>query len=65
MIENLDELKEYLSNLDYEDTIVLENPSYITAIIGISEDGRLIYDYEKMIEFLMDDGMEYEKQWNG
>lgn len=62
MIESLDELKEYLINLDYEDVIVLENPSYITAIIGISEDGRLIYDYEKMIQFLMDtDGMEYEE----
>lgn len=62
MFNNLDDLKEYLTDFGYEETIILENPSYITAIIGISDEGQLIYDYEKMIEFLMDaDEMNYEE----
>ena len=34
--------------------IKFTNPSYDTAIIGITQDGNLIYDYEKMIEYLLD-----------
>ena len=35
-------------------TIKFTNPSYNTAIIGTTQDGNLIYDYEKMIEYLLD-----------
>ena len=42
-----------------DEIVMFENPSYSTAVIGISDDDRLIYDYGKMIEFLMDeDGMD-------
>ena len=58
----LDQLKEWLCDRDYEDTVVMENPDYLSAIVGISDDGRLIYDYEKMVEYLMTtDGMDYEE----
>jgi transcriptional regulator with XRE-family HTH domain len=58
----LDEIKEWLCYRDYEDTVVLENPDYLSAIVGVSDDGRLIYDYEKMAEHLMaTDGMDYEE----
>ena len=58
----LDEIKEWLCDRDYEDTVVLENPDYLSAIVGVSDDGRLIYDYEKMVEHLMTtDGMDYEE----
>lgn len=46
-------LKEWLCNCDHEDTIVLESPDYLSAIIGITEEGRLIYSYDKMVEHLM------------
>ena len=37
------------------------NPDYIDAIVGISDDGRLVYAYSKMIENLMlSDNMSYE-----
>ena len=59
---SLDQLKEWLSDRDYEDTVVMENPDYLSAIAGVSDDGRLIYDYEKMVEYLMTtDGMDYEE----
>lgn len=34
--------------------IKFTNPSYGTAIIGVTQDGNLIYDYEKMISYLSD-----------
>jgi hypothetical protein len=51
--------RELLADLDYEDLVIFENPDYDSAIIGVSHDDRVIYDYDKMIEFLMDtEGMD-------
>lgn len=47
-------LKEELCNRGCEETVVLENPDYIDAIIGISADDRLIYSYEKMVAYLVE-----------
>lgn len=61
MFKDVEELKQLLTELGYENTVVLENPSYLNAIIGISDEGALCYSYEKMIECLMEeDKMEYE-----
>lgn len=49
----IDSLKEWLCENDHEDTVVLESPDYLSAIVGISEEGRLIYSYDKMVEHLM------------
>lgn len=46
-------LSKWLEENGYEDTIILECPNYLSAIEGITEEGRLIYDYEKMITHLM------------
>lgn len=55
-------LKEYLCDCGYENTIILESPDYLSAIVGISDDARIIYDYEKMVKFLMiSEGMDYEE----
>ena len=46
----------------YEGVTIFENPNYDSAIIGMSNEGRVIYDYEKMAEYLMDtDDMTYEE----
>lgn len=34
--------------------IFLENPSFDNSIIGLSTDDRIIYDYNKMLDELMD-----------
>lgn len=46
--------RELLEELDYENLVVFENPDYDSAIIGVSHDDRVIYDYDKMIKYLMD-----------
>ena len=57
----LEEFKEHICELGYEDAIVFDSPSYVDAYIGMSHDGRVIYSYDKMIECLItEDGMTYE-----
>lgn len=53
--------EEKLLDAGYEDVKYLVNFSYDDALIGVSHDGRAIYDYDKMIETLMkEEGWTYE-----
>lgn len=36
-----------------EDTLLFSNPNYETALIGFSHDGRAIYNFNKMVEYLV------------
>lgn len=55
--------RDLLCELGLEDSVVFESPDYEDAIIGWDENtGRIIYDYEQMVECLMnEDGMEYDE----
>ena len=60
--KGLEKLKGWLMDHDFSDTVILESPDYLSAIIGISGDGRLIYSYRKMVDFLVDtDNMSEEE----
>jgi len=53
-----EEIRENLCMMGSEDTVLFENPNYETAFLGISGDGRAIYDMDKMVEYLVEtDGM--------
>lgn len=52
MLEN-QTAKQILTNNGYSDIIVFENPSYDSALIGVSSDDRAVYSYNKMIEYLV------------
>lgn len=45
--------REILEDLNYEELVIFENPDYDDAIIGVSHDDRVIYDYDKMVECLI------------
>lgn len=45
--------EEKILEAGYEDVVILANYSYDTALIGVTEDGRAVYDYEKMIRWLI------------
>lgn len=60
-MKTVEELNEYLSEHGFEDTAFFVKPYFIEAIVGISEDGRLIYDYEKMIDALMNEEEEFDE----
>ena len=52
-------LKEWLIDKGFDDSIVLENPSYRNAVIGISENGRVIYSERIILEdMVIDEGMD-------
>ena len=54
--------KDILMDQGFENFIIFENPDYDSAIIGITENNQAVYDYEKMIEHLMqEDDMDYEE----
>lgn len=44
---------ERLRNAGYPETVILENYSYDDALIGVTEDGRAVYDFDKMVSWLM------------
>lgn len=50
--KRVEDLKEYLTEQCFADTVVLEGPSYISAVIGISTEGRLIYSRDLMVRYL-------------
>ena len=53
--------KDILMDQGFENFIIFENPDYDSAIIGITEDNQVVYDYDKMIEHLIqEDDMSYE-----
>lgn len=61
---NLEELRQYLVDQGCEDAVIFDNClgfDYAGAFVGISEDGRAMYDYDKMVEWIMEtEGWEYE-----
>lgn len=54
--------RQLLVDLGYEDAVIFDNPDYDSAIIGVSHDDRVIYDYDAMIASLMlEDDMTMEE----
>lgn len=45
---------EELIDLYGDHLIVFSNPDYDSAIIGVTYDDRVVYDYDKMVIYLMD-----------
>ena len=57
-----EEIKQLIEEHGYESVLLFESPSYETAFVGISQDDRAVYDYDKMVEYLIEtDGMTDEE----
>lgn len=46
-------VREALCDMGFEDSIVFDGPDYDDAIVGVTDEGQVVYDYHKMIECLM------------
>lgn len=55
-----EELESNLVNNGYEGVTIFEDPDYADAFIGVSENNKAIYDFDKMVEFLMEREMSQE-----
>jgi len=54
-----EEIRKKLIEAGYADTPLYENQSYDNSIIGVDEDGKVVYDYDKMVaEYNKDEGYE-------
>lgn len=49
-MKNIEKLKEYTN----DPIVVFDNLDYDSALIGITEDNRAVYDYDLMIKYLID-----------
>lgn len=47
--------EERLENAGYEGVMIFKDFSYDNALIGVSEGNRAIYDYEKMVDWLVEE----------
>lgn len=55
-------VKELILDAGYEGVIVFEEPSYDTAFIGVTTDNRAVYDYDKMLEWhVNNEGMDWDE----
>lgn len=53
--------RDVLCDMGGEDAVLFENPNFDAAIIGVTEDGRAVYDYDIMLRVLqVEDGMSEE-----
>lgn len=51
-------LRQAICDMDHDDAVVFDKPDYDDAIIGITDEGQVIYDYDTMVKCLVDrDGM--------
>ena len=58
----VESLKKALVDRGEEDAVVLENPDFADAVVGVSDEGRVVYDYGRMVRSLMrEDGMDEEE----
>jgi hypothetical protein len=54
--------EEKLLDSGYEDVIYFVEPDYEPALIGVTSDYRAVYDFELMVEYLVEtDDMTYEE----
>ena len=61
-MEGLMSAEERLLENGYEGVKFLTDYSYDDALIGVTEDNRAVYDYEKMVTWLMEtEGWTYEE----
>lgn len=54
-LKTKEDVENLIEELGYEDVLIFSNPSYASAFLGISEDNRAIYDFDLMVEFLMEE----------
>lgn len=45
-----EDLREEIKELGFEESLLFDNPSFDNAIIGYTDDERIVYDYDKMVE---------------
>lgn len=51
---NQETARDKIIDAGYEDIIIFDNPSYDSALIGVTNFNQAVYDYDLMVEYLID-----------
>ena len=52
------EIRDALCDMGYEEAVIFDGPDYDEAIVGVTDEGQVVYDYDEMVRILVDrDGM--------
>lgn len=48
-----EKIREALCEMGHEEAVVFDGPDYDEAIVGVTEEGQVVYDYDKMVHCLL------------
>lgn len=52
-------IRDALCDMGHEEALLFDGPDYDEAIVGVTDEGQVVYDYDKMVQILVDrDGYE-------
>ena len=55
-------VRDAICEMGFEEAVVFDNPAYDEAIVGVSDGGRAVYDYDRMVQVLIQrDDMEADE----
>ena len=52
-LHDADDIANYLCDVGCDGAIIFVNPDYASAFVGVTVDGRVVYDYNCMVSWLM------------
>ena len=47
-------IRDALCDMGHEEALLFDNPDYDEAILGVTDEGQVVYDYDKMVQILVD-----------
>lgn len=51
-------IRDALCDMGHEEAVIFDGPDYDEAIVGVTDEGLVVYDFDKMVEILVSrDGM--------
>ena len=48
------DVEQQIKDAGYEDILVFNGPAYESAFLGVSNDNRAVYSYQRMVAYLME-----------
>ena len=46
-------IREALCDMGHEEAVIFDGPEFDGAIVGVTDEGQVIYDYDKMVQCMM------------
>ena len=54
-----DKIREALCDMGHEEAVIFDGPDYDEAIVGVTDEGQVVYDFDRMVQILVErDGLD-------